>query len=126
MAFSKAHHFRQTDFHFSLLCHALSHPARIAILRTLHKRQKCSVNALNAGMPISPASVSQHLKILREMHILCCEQDYPTVHYWINAELPKTYRAIIDMILRISEYFPQAQRDEIASVGRTRGPMRPL
>ena len=125
MAFSKAPRFRQTDFHFSQVCHALSHPARISILRMLYKHRKCSVSTLITGMPISPASVSQHLKILREMHIVLCEENYPTVHYWINTDLVDTHRAIMDMIKRIGKYFPQPHSEEIAFVGRTQGPIRP-
>ena len=125
MAFSKAHRFRQTDFHFSLVCHALAHPARISIIRTLYEQQKCSVNVLNSGMPISPASLSQHLKILREMHILQCEEKYPTVYYWINTDLADTSNALIDMIHSIGEYFPTTREDEIDSIGRRRGPVRP-
>ena len=80
---------------------------------------------LIAGMPISPASVSQHLKILREMHIVLCEENYPTVYYWINTDLANTHKAIMDMIYRIGKYFPQPHSEEIAFVGRTKGPVRP-
>lgn len=125
MAFSKADRFEPRDFHFSLVCEALSHPARISIVRKLYQEDRCSVGQLNQGMPISPASVSQHLKVLREMHILSCEEHYPTVFYWINTELPATQRTVIDLVLKIDVYFPQTDANEIATVGRMRGPIKP-
>ncbi len=121
MSFSKARFFTQTDFHFSMLCHALSHPARIAILRKLIEEQCCSTSGFTKEMPLCRASVSQHLMILREMHILQCAQQYPTVLYSLNPNLPATYRAIIDMILKVDQYFPRTAVDEISSVNRFRG-----
>ena len=73
MAFSKAHRFATADYHLSLICHALSHPARIQILRKLVAQKKCSAKQLHLGLPISKNAVWQHLKILRDMSIIQCE-----------------------------------------------------
>jgi len=118
MAFSKAHRFNPSDYHYSLLCRALCHPARLAILRKLANDGSCEVKRLIAGMPISRAAASQHLKILREMHIVKCEQRYPTVIYWLNEDLSNTYHGIIDLLLRAGKNFDTQHVNEIDIVNR--------
>lgn len=99
MAFSKAHRFPTADYHLSLICHALSHPARIQILRKLVKEKKCSAKQIHNGLPLSKNTVSQHLKVLRDMNIIHCEQVYPTVFYWLNDSLPQTSDSIVRMVM---------------------------
>ncbi len=118
MAFSKAHRFDPSDYHYSLLCRVLSHPARIAILRRLRERGPSPVKVLISGMPISPAAASQHLKILREMQIVKCRQEFPEIVYWLNSDLPNTYQGILDLLLRAEGLFDQRHKAELASVSR--------
>ena len=126
MAFSKAHRFAQSDFHFSLVCHALSHPARIAILRMLQKHTKLPVDRLKRGIPLGNSAFSQHLKILREMHILQCEEQFPTVYYWLNPGLPETQKVIRELLARSNEYFPENNENELSSVAKMKGILRPV
>lgn len=100
MAFSKAHKFNPSDFYLSRICFILSHPARITIIRTLRKKEKCSVNKLSRDLPLSGASISQHLKILRSMHIVCCSQETPVTYYWLNKDLAITLQILISMLKR--------------------------
>lgn len=118
MAFSKAHRFKPSDYHFSLLCRALGHPARLAILRRLQKHGPTPVKALIVGMPISKAAASQHLKILREMHILNCEQRAPQVIYWLNQDMSNTYQAIVDLLLRAGKKFDVTHESEMKIISR--------
>jgi ArsR family transcriptional regulator, arsenate/arsenite/antimonite-responsive transcriptional repressor len=45
---------------------ALSHPLRVRILRMLLERDECMVSALVEELPRAQATVSQHLKVLRD------------------------------------------------------------
>ncbi len=45
---------------------ALAHPARLAILRVLASRGRCVCGEVVEVMPLAQATVSQHLKILKE------------------------------------------------------------
>ena len=45
---------------------ALGHPARLEILRTLASRGRCVCGEVVDVMPLAQATVSQHLKILKE------------------------------------------------------------
>lgn len=44
---------------------ALSHPARIAILEKLAKRETCICGEIVDGLPLAQSTVSQHLKELK-------------------------------------------------------------
>ncbi len=49
---------------------ALGHPARIAILESLMKKGSCVCGELVEDLPLSQATVSQHLKALKEVGII--------------------------------------------------------
>ena len=67
-------------------CKALAHPARLAILQTLAGRGSCICGEIVEVMPLSQATVSQHLKVLREAGLISGETDGPRSCYCINAE----------------------------------------
>lgn len=70
----------------ALACKALSHPARLAILQTLARRGSCICGEIVDVMPLSQATVSQHLKVLKEAGLITGEVDGPRSCYCINAE----------------------------------------
>jgi len=77
----------QNDTNFELLattCKALSHPARLAILQTLALRGTCICGELVDVMPLSQATVSQHLKILKNAGLITGETDGQRSCYCIN------------------------------------------
>jgi ArsR family transcriptional regulator, arsenate/arsenite/antimonite-responsive transcriptional repressor len=47
------------------LAKAISHPARISILKILAKKENCNCNDLVELLPLSQSTVSQHLKELK-------------------------------------------------------------
>lgn len=63
---------------------ALSHPTRIAILRFLEGRSSCYFGAINEELPIAKATVSQHLKELKNAGLIQGEIEAPKVKYCIN------------------------------------------
>jgi DNA-binding transcriptional ArsR family regulator len=67
-------------------CKALSHPARLTILRTLAQRGTCICGEIVEIMPLSQATVSQHLKVLREAGLIRGEVDGPRSCYCIDGE----------------------------------------
>ena len=74
-------------------CKALSHPARLAILQTLAHRGVCICGELVAVLPLSQATVSQHLKVLKEAGLITGEIDGPRSCYCIDTN---TLRALRD------------------------------
>jgi ArsR family transcriptional regulator len=65
---------------------ALGHPARIAILNFLAKQDTCYFGDIHEELPISKATVSQHLKELKEAGLIQGEIETPKVKYCINKE----------------------------------------
>ena len=83
MARSKANEFGKVDVELAKLAKALSHPARIAILKTLAKK-RCICGEIVNELPLAQASVSQHLKELKEVGLVTGEVDGPSVCYCLN------------------------------------------
>ncbi|MEM8557439.1 MAG: metalloregulator ArsR/SmtB family transcription factor [Bacteroidota bacterium] len=55
-----------TDDQLAALGKALSHPARLAILRDLSARGTCVCGQIVDVLPLAQSTVSQHLKVLRQ------------------------------------------------------------
>lgn len=67
-------------------CKALSHPARLAILRGLAERGTCLCGEIVDGIPLSQATVSQHLKILKEAGLITGTIDGPRTCYCLDVK----------------------------------------
>jgi DNA-binding transcriptional ArsR family regulator len=65
---------------------ALGHPTRVAILRFLAARDTCFFGDIHEELPIAKATVSQHLKELKEAGLIQGEIEAPKVRYCINKE----------------------------------------
>ena len=70
----------------ALTCKALSHPARLAILQTLAVRGSCICGEIVDVMPLSQATVSQHLKILKNAGLISGEIEGQKSCYCIDSE----------------------------------------
>ncbi len=63
---------------------ALSHPARVAILNLLLKKQSCICGTIVDELPLSQSTVSQHLKELKEAGLIKGDIDGVSVCYCID------------------------------------------
>jgi DNA-binding transcriptional ArsR family regulator len=68
------------------LAKALGHPARVRILRLLLARDACVCGEIVDQLPLAQATVSQHLKVLRESGLVRGEIDGPRVCYCVDRE----------------------------------------
>lgn len=64
---------------------ALSVETRVRIIELLKDRSLC-VNALARVLRITPAAVSQHLRILRDADIVVADRQGYFVHYRLNSK----------------------------------------
>ena len=69
------------DEELAALAKALAHPARVAILTYLRKRGGCVCGDIVDQLPLAQATVSQHLKVMKEAGLLQGEVDGPRVCY---------------------------------------------
>jgi DNA-binding transcriptional ArsR family regulator len=65
---------------------AMGHPARVAILHFLAKQKTCYFGDIHEELPIAKATVSQHLKELKDAGLIQGEVEMPKVKYCINRE----------------------------------------
>lgn len=65
---------------------AMGHPARMAILRFLASQESCFFGDIHEVLPIAKATVSQHLKELKEAGLIQGEIMPPKVRYCINRD----------------------------------------
>ena len=63
---------------------AMGHPARMAILTFLAKQDSCFFGDIHEELPIAKATVSQHLKELKNAGLIQGEVETPKVKYCIN------------------------------------------
>lgn len=84
MAYSKQMAFTDEEQFLAGIAKALSHPARISILRVLASRQTCICGDIVDELPLSQSTVSQHLKELKSAGLITGEIDGPRVCYCID------------------------------------------
>ncbi|MBK9510807.1 MAG: winged helix-turn-helix transcriptional regulator [Cytophagaceae bacterium] len=84
MGITKSEEFTVKDNKLAKYAKALSHPARIAILRILIKRQSCICGDIVDELPLSQSTVSQHLKELKEAGLIKGEIEGAKVCYCID------------------------------------------
>lgn len=73
---------------------ALGHPARVAILEVLIKKQNCICGDIVDELPLSQSTVSQHLKELKEVGLIKGDIEGVKVCYCIDEkewEIAKNY-----------------------------------
>jgi ArsR family transcriptional regulator len=70
MASSKTDTFSTDEQALAAFAKALAHPARIAILKELAKRNSCVCGEIVEVLPLAQSTVSQHLKELKEAGLI--------------------------------------------------------
>ena len=84
MAFNKKEEFGKKEQELADLAKALSHPARIAILKVLAQRNECICGEIVDVLPLAQSTVSQHLKELKNAGLIEGTLDGPRSCYCIN------------------------------------------
>ena len=84
MGASKSDEFSVKDNRVAKYAKALSHPARVAILNLLVKKQSCICGDIVDELPLSQSTVSQHLKELKEAGLIKGDIEGAKVCYCID------------------------------------------
>jgi ArsR family transcriptional regulator, arsenate/arsenite/antimonite-responsive transcriptional repressor len=102
MAVSKKEEFTQEDNWLADVAKALSHPARIRILKILTQMDSCVVGSIVDQLPLAQATVSQHLKELKRVGLIQGEIDGPKICYCVsNKNLSKAKSALDKLFNKI-------------------------
>jgi ArsR family transcriptional regulator len=68
-----------------MLCKALGHPARVAIVRHLASRRgTCTCGEIVDQLPLAQSTVSQHLKVLKDAGLIVGDVEPPRVCYCLD------------------------------------------
>ena len=93
MATAKTEEFTKTEIEIAEIAKALSHPARIKILKILNDLSSCMVGSIVDLLPLSQSTVSQHLKELKRVGLIQGEIEGPKVCYCINPKVLEKAKA---------------------------------
>ncbi|MCL4551651.1 MAG: metalloregulator ArsR/SmtB family transcription factor [Bacteroidetes bacterium] len=86
MAEHKRHLFDKDEIDIAEVAKALSHPARLKILRILSQMNVCMCGEIVDLLPLAQATVSQHLKELKRVNLVQGEIEGPKTCYCINTD----------------------------------------
>ena len=86
MGLTKSQIFTERQNEIARFAKVLGHPARIAILEHITKQNSCICNDLVQEIGLAQATISQHLKELKNIGIIHGTIEGTSVYYCINPE----------------------------------------
>lgn len=98
MAVSKKNEFTKEDVWLADIAKAMSHPARIKILKILTEMNVCMCGDIVDLLPLSQSTVSQHLKELKRVGLIKGDIDGPKVCYCVNNDLLQKAKQELDKL----------------------------
>jgi len=93
MIIHKKEEFGKKKQHLAMLAKAISHPARISILKILSKKENCNCNDLVERLPLSQSTVSQHLKELKNCGLINGAINGTSSIYSLNKNILKEFES---------------------------------
>ena len=88
--------FDPDDERLAMLLKALAHPARLRIVDVLAARGTCICGEIVDVLPLAQATVSQHLKILKDAGLLQGTLDGPRSCYCLDPTAVRELRRVLD------------------------------
>jgi DNA-binding transcriptional ArsR family regulator len=70
---------------------AISHPARLAILKFLAETKTCISGDISGSLPLSRSTVTQHLKVLKNLNLIHGKIDGLKVNYCLHSSSINDY-----------------------------------
>ena len=100
MGITKTDQFNISQNKMAKLAKAIGHPARIAILEFIIKKNSCICGDIVEELPLAQATISQHLKELKETGLIKGEIEGASICYCIDEkawkEAQKTLNKLFD------------------------------
>ncbi len=108
MGLTKTELFSDVDNELALAAKAFAHPARVAILHFLLKSNACVNGDLVQELGLAQATISQHLRELKDIGIIQGTIEGSRVNYCIN---PQRWAEIKEMFENLFDQFTPTQQD---------------
>ena len=104
MAIAKKEDFAPDEVELAAWAKVLGHPARLAILKVLAERNACICGEIVDVLPLAQATVSQHLKALKEAGIIEGAVEGPRSCYCLDQKALErarvAFEALFERILK--------------------------
>ena len=102
MGVTKTDLFSDTQYEIALAAKAFSHPARVAIIQCLLKANACINGDLVQEVGLAQATISQHLRELKDIGIIQGTIEGSRINYCINperwAEIKEQFNELFDQL----------------------------
>jgi len=105
VAKSKTEEFSQEESRLADIAKALSHPARIKILKILAETNVCMCGEIVDLLPLAQATVSQHLKELKRVGLIEGEIEGPKTCYCLNTN------SVNEVYKQLQNYFDNINKE---------------
>jgi len=99
MGITKADFFTEKQNETAMLFKALGHPARVAIIEFLLKKQSCVCGDIVNELPLAQPTISQHLRELKNAGIIQGAIEGNSICYCLNPKMFTHLNTIIHEIL---------------------------
>jgi ArsR family transcriptional regulator len=96
---TRTYHLTADEARLALVMKALGHPARMQIMRYLRDNPQCITGDIVEVLPLAQATVSQHLKVLRDAGLICGAIEGPATCYCLCDETIQWLKAQVDGLL---------------------------
>lgn len=102
MGLTKSEIFTEKQNKLAQMMKALAHPARIAIIQQLVKSQACICGDLVSELGLAQATISQHLKELKNVGLIKGNIEGTSVCYCIDEKVWSQYRSAFEAFFVMS------------------------
>jgi len=103
MGATKTDHFSDNQNETATIAKALGHPARVAIVEYLAKKNECVCGKIVEILPLAQPTVSQHLKELKNAGIIKGEVEGNSICYCIDKKTIEKFSQYFSALLEIIE-----------------------
>ena len=106
MAYNKKEEFSKADNALASFAKAISHPARIQILRELAAKTSCICGEIVSALPLAQSTVSQHLLELKKAGLVSGTVNGVRSCYCIDRTAYEEFRKKMDAFFGMTEAQP--------------------
>ena len=99
MGITKSEHFTDNQNELANLLMALGHPARVAIVEYLIQHKQCICGDIVNELPLSQATISQHLRELKQVGIIQGNIEGNSICYCLNPQVFQQIKQFIGIVI---------------------------
>lgn len=85
----------EADQELAFLAKAIGHPVRVQILRLLTREETCICGEIVEEIPLAQSTVSQHLKVLKEVGLIVGEIEGSRICYCIHQKMLRRLKVLV-------------------------------